>query len=74
MCIRDRNVAGLIMFIIILLLFTVGGYFFMNYMLNDFSKENNETEGITELPPEVWPFRFPDREEPGIFPFAGKGG
>ena len=46
---NTKNVAGLIMFIIILLLFTVGGYFFMNYMLNDFSKENNETEGITEL-------------------------
>lgn len=46
---NTKNVVGLIFFIIILLLFAVGGYFFMNYMLDDFSKESNDDNGITEL-------------------------
>lgn len=46
---NTKNIVGLIFFIIIILLFTIGGYFFMNYMLDDFSKESNDNNGITEL-------------------------
>lgn len=45
---NTKNVLGLIIFILILLLFVVGGYFFMDYMLNDFSRESND-DGITEI-------------------------
>lgn len=46
---NTKNIVGLVIFIVILLLFAIGGYFFMNYMLDDFSKETNEDNGITEL-------------------------
>lgn len=46
---NTKNIVGLIAFIIILLLFAIGGYFFMNYMLDDFSKKDNDNDGITEL-------------------------
>ena len=46
---NTKNIVGLIFFIIIILLFSIGGYFFMNYMLDDFSKESNDDNGITEL-------------------------
>lgn len=46
---NTKNVIGLIIFIIILLLFSIGGYFLMNYMLDDFSKKSDDDNGITEL-------------------------
>lgn len=46
---NTKNVIGLTIFIIILLLFSIGGYFFMNYMLDDFSKRDDKDSGITEL-------------------------
>ncbi len=46
---NTKNVVGLIFFIIILILFAVGGYFFMNYMLDDFANKTNDTNQITEL-------------------------
>ena len=48
--IERKNIFGLILFGIILLLFIVGGYFFMDYMLNDYQeKPKEENESITEL-------------------------
>ena len=46
---NTKNTVGLIFFIIIILLFTVGGYFFMRYMLNDFENKSNGEEAITEI-------------------------
>lgn len=45
---NTKNILGLIGFILILLLFIVGGYFLMDYMLN---KPNNDSDdsGITEI-------------------------
>ena len=45
---NTKNVVGLIFFIIILLLFIVGGYFAMDYMLNK-PKDDNGNNGITEI-------------------------
>ena len=48
--IERKNIFGLILFGAILLLFIVGGYFFMDYMLNDYQeKPKEENESITEL-------------------------
>ena len=47
---NTKNVFGLVFFIIILLIFIVGGYFFMDYMLNDYNKNDpKKDDGITEL-------------------------
>ncbi len=43
-----KNTIGAILFIVILLVFAIGGYFFMNYMLDGFENENNSS-GVTEL-------------------------
>lgn len=45
---NTKNILGLIGFIVILLLFIVGGYFVMDYMLNR-PKNNNDNNGITEI-------------------------
>ena len=39
---NTKNVVGLIFFIIILLLFIVGGYFVMDYMLNKPKNDNGD--------------------------------
>ena len=45
---NTKNVIGLIIFIFILLLFIVGGYFLMDYMQNN-HKNNESNNGVTEL-------------------------
>ena len=47
---NTKNIFGLIIFIIILLVFVVGGYFLMDYMLNDYKgNTTNKDNGVTEL-------------------------
>ena len=45
---NTKNVIGLVAFIFILLIFVVGGYFVMDYMLDNPRNENNNN-GITEI-------------------------
>ena len=46
---NTKNTVGLIIFILIILLFSVGGYFFMQYMLDDFANDTSDNDAITEI-------------------------
>ena len=46
---NTKNTVGLILFIIIILIFSIGGFFFMNYMLDDFKNRENDDDAITEI-------------------------